>query len=136
MAEKTSKSGKRNTTPPVWEWILAAVGLLLVGGVISTMLYRAYGQEEERPAFEFSIDSVRSTANGYLVEFRLRNTGHQAAAGLVIEGKLKKGAQEVETSSVTLAYAPGNSERQGGLYFTRDPATLDLELRALGYEKP
>lgn len=136
MSEKTSKSRKGQIGPPVWEWIFGAVGLLLVVGTISAMLYRSYGRETMPPSFEISIDSVSPVANGYLIEFSLRNTGTQTAANLVVEGTLEKGGEKVETSSATLAYAPANSERHAGLYFTNDPGAFELVVRPVGYEKP
>ena len=33
-------------------------------------------------------------------------------------------------------YGPGHSARQGGLFFTRDPRTGHLSLRARGYSAP
>ena len=33
-------------------------------------------------------------------------------------------------------YVPGHSVRQGGLFFTRDPRTGHLSLRARGYSAP
>jgi uncharacterized protein (TIGR02588 family) len=45
-----------------------------------------------------------------------------------------RGAPEV--SSVILDYIPGQSAREGGLFFTQDPRSGNLVLRASGYAKP
>jgi uncharacterized protein (TIGR02588 family) len=42
----------------------------------------------------------------------------------------------VETSQATIDYLPQRSERRGGLFFTRNPEGLDLNLRAEGYSEP
>ena len=42
----------------------------------------------------------------------------------------------IETSDTTLDYLPGRSEREGGLFFSRDPRGFDLRLRPKGYMKP
>lgn len=136
MAEKTTSSDRENTKPPVWEWILAALGVVLVGAAIGSTLFRAVTHEASPPSFEISVDSITPSVNGFVVAFRVKNTGSQTAASLNIEADLMKGAEKVETSAATLAYAPANSERRGGLFFTKDPRAFELQIRALGYERP
>ncbi|MBC7898660.1 MAG: hypothetical protein H7070_01285 [Saprospiraceae bacterium] len=135
MAEEKSKGSEKEQTP-VWEWIIAAFGLILVTGAVGTMVYRAAAENPTPPNLSFSIDSIEPTANGYLVKFTVKNTGNRTAAGLNIEGVLKNGEDDAETSSATLTYAPANSVRQGGLFFTKDPNQFNLQIRALGYEQP
>jgi len=140
MAEEKSKNKEENQQrqkkPSVWEWIIAAVGLILVVGSIGLTLYRAITEETTPPILEFSVDSIVPTANGYVVKFQVKNTGNQTAAALTVEGELKNGADSAETSTATLAYAPANSVRQGGLFFTKNPQQFDLQIRATGYEEP
>ena len=140
MAEEKSESKEENQRrqkeTPVWEWIIAAIGLILVVAATGTTLYRAVTEKSTPPILEFSVEAIVPTANGYLVEFRVKNTGNQTAAGLTVEGELKRGEESVETSTATLAYAPANSQREGGLFFTKNPNDFELNIRALGYEKP
>ncbi len=144
MTEEESKNKEENqeenkeqhNKTPVWEWIIAAAGLILVVGSIGLTLYRAITEETTPPILEFSIDSIEPTANGYLVKFQVKNTGNQTAAALTVEGELKNGADSAETSTSTLAYAPANSVRRGGLFFTKNPQQFDLQIRATGYEEP
>ena len=80
----------------------------------------------------------------------MRRSGHQlrlrdlCADGLLpsargaqvkIEGILSGGGAD-EISRVVFDYVPGHSVRQGGLFFTRDPRTGHLSLRARGYPAP
>jgi uncharacterized protein (TIGR02588 family) len=37
---------------------------------------------------------------------------------------------------MTLDYSPPGSEKQAGLFFTRDPRQFQLQVRALGYVEP
>ncbi len=138
MAEEKEKkeNQERQKETPVWEWIIAAVGLILVVAALGTTLYRAVTEESTPPILEISVKAIVPTSNGYLVEFRVKNTGNQTAAALTIEGELKRGAESVETSTASLAYAPANSQREGGLFFTKNPNEFELKIRALGYEKP
>jgi len=141
MAEKSEnkETRERPKKTPVWEWIIAAVGLILVVAALGTTLYRAVIEESTPPILEISVEAIVPTANGYLVNFSVKNNGNQTAAGLTVEGELKteaEGAESVETSSATLAYAPANSRREGGLFFSKNPNEYRLEIRAKGYEKP
>lgn len=141
MAEKSENKEKRERPKktPVWEWIIAAVGLILVVAALGTTLYRAVIEESTPPILEISVEAIVPTANGYLVNFSVKNNGNQTAAGLTVEGELKtdaEGAESVETISATLAYAPANSRREGGLFFSKNPNEYRLEIRAKGYEKP
>ncbi len=141
MTEKSENKEKRERPKktPVWEWIIAAVGFILVVAALGTTLYRAVIEESTPPILEISVEAIVPTANGYLVNFSVKNNGNQTAAGLTVEGELKRGeegAESVETSSATLAYAPANSRREGGLFFSKNPNEYKLEIRAKGYEKP
>ena len=140
MAEEKSKRKEENQgrqkKTPVWEWIIAAAGLILVVAALSTTLYRAITEQSTPPTLEISVEPIEQTTNGYLVKFRVKNTGNQTAAGLIVEGELKNGEESVETSTVTLTYAPANSQREGGLFFTKNPNDFEFQIRATGYEKP
>jgi uncharacterized protein (TIGR02588 family) len=140
MAEEKSTDKKENRERPeetsVWEWIIAAVGLVLVVGAIGSTLYRALTQESTPPQLAVSVDSVQPSGDGFLVKFRVVNSGNQTAAAANIEGELKSGEETAETSSATLTYIPANSERRGGLFFNKNPQQFDLRIRATGYEEP
>lgn len=119
-----------------WEWLIAAVGLILVVGAVGATLYRAVTKELTPPQIKVIYDSSEANGDGYLVKFRVVNRGSQTAAAVTIEGELKNGAESVEISSATLTYAPANSERRGGLYFSKNPQQFDVQIRATGYEEP
>jgi uncharacterized protein (TIGR02588 family) len=117
-------------------WGIALIGLALVMGSIAFMLYEAAAGDTSPPDVTLEVDSVLTTRNGYLVEFRAINNGGSTAEGLTVEGTLQNGTTSVETSNTTIEYVPSHSEREGGLYFTLDPRHYRLQLRAKGYEKP
>lgn len=72
----------------------------------------------------------------YVVEVDVSNAAYRTAASVGIEGVLKQGERDVETSGASLAYVPGESRRRAALIFTRDPRQYRLELRVTGYERP
>lgn len=136
-AQSTQNNGeRRHIVTSLWEWVVAAIGLLLVVGSIGFMVYEGIWGDHSPPAVRIQLDSIAATENGYLVRFRATNSGGSTAEGLTIEGQLSKDDQNVETTETTLDYLPSHSVRKGGLFFTRDPRQFELSIRALGYEEP
>ncbi len=121
---------------PLLEWIMALVGAALIVAAVGFLLYEALTQGDEPPRVVIEVLDVTVQDGRFLVEFDARNTGDETGAGVTIEGQLLQGGEPVETSSVTLPYVPGHSTRKGGLFFTEDPTQYDLQIRALGYERP
>lgn len=127
--------GSSGGTSPI-EWVVAAASALLVLGAVGYLLYEALAEPLTPPAVEVTVEAVRAVGDGYLVEFEAQNRGRTTAAGLVVEGTLRRGAETVETASVTLDYVPAEGSRRGGLYFTEDPRAYALALRPTGYSRP
>jgi uncharacterized protein (TIGR02588 family) len=129
------KQGKIKDAP-LWMWGIALLGLVLVVGSIVFMLYEAVAGDSSPPDVTVRVDSILPTRNGYLVKIRAVNEGGSTAEGLTVEGELRNGTERIETSNTTIEYVPSHSEREGGLFFTLDPQKYELQLRAMGYEKP
>ncbi len=126
---------RHGSTPPL-EWALAAASGAVVLAVVAFLLYEGLGERPTPPDVRVTVESVRPAGPGYLVEFTAENVGQTTAARVEVEGVLRDGARAAETSSATLDYAPPESKRRGGLYFTRDPGEFDLEVRATGFDRP
>jgi uncharacterized protein (TIGR02588 family) len=107
--------------------VLAAVGFLLV---------EAFAGPSRPPLVTVHAESTQPAGAGYLVEIRAVNSGDETAANLAIEGALMRDTTAVETSTVTVDFVPAETERRGGLFFSRDPSLYRLELRAMGYTRP
>lgn len=137
MSEKEDSKQKREiVAPPALEWLAAAFGLVLVVGAIGFMVYQAIAAADTPPNLSVSVDSINPTNSGFLVNFRVNNRGAMTASAVTVEGELKKDGASIETSSATIDYAPSNSERRGGLIFTKNPNDFDFTIRATGYEEP
>ncbi len=134
MATKESK--KQAAAADKMEWIIAVLGMAVLLVALGFILYRAVTHESKPPDLSVSVESVERGEQGYRVDFLVNNSGTQTAAAVVIEGELSNGGQSVEKSNATLAYAPANSTRRGGLYFTNDPRLYEMTIRAGGFEKP
>lgn len=131
-----NKEQQKPRTIRLWEWIVAAAGMTVVLGAIGVSVFRAFTEESTPPSLVVRVDSISPTQGGFLVRFSVINTGNQTAAGLQIEGELRDASTVVESSSMTLTYAPANSSREGGLFFTRNPEELNLSIRPTGYSVP
>lgn len=137
MAHKDSgKNKSQKETPPALEWLVAAIGFILVAGTIGFLIYTAATQADTPPKLSVKTDSVTALENGFLVKFSLYNDGENNAAEVVVEGKITEGGKDLETSSVTIDYSPSHSRREGALLFTKEPKEENFQIRALGYQKP
>lgn len=119
------------------EWIAGAVGVVLLILMIAIVGHDALTRSPEAPAaIAVTPGKVTRTAGGYVVTFTATNKGGGDAAELQIEGQLVAGSGEIETSSATVDYVPGNGATDGGLFFVKDPTQGRLKLRPLGYQAP
>ena len=121
---------------PIWSWVAAALGLILVAGSVGFMLYQHFAENRTPPLVAIEVQSVVPSGKGYVVTIDVTNRGNEVASGLVIEGVLTEAATPVETSTITIDYVPSGSHRQAGLYFTRDPGRFNLEIQPKGYVDP
>ena len=70
---------------PVTEWIVAALGVMLVAGTIGYLVWLAMSRDETPPDVRVVADGVVALQDGWLVQFRAANAGGQAAAEVLIE---------------------------------------------------
>lgn len=128
---------RKDSGTPILEWISVAIGFVLTLAMLGFIGWQALTSTgEEPPAVEVRIERIAPAAGGWVVEIAAVNSSPATAAAVQIEGELKEGERVLATSQMTLDYVPGNSERQGGLFFRDNPEAYNLEIRALGYAKP
>jgi uncharacterized protein (TIGR02588 family) len=130
---KTKKQSVHSSTQTRW---LAALGLLFVLGSFAMLLRESFVDQPTDAEITIRVDEIRPTGQGHLVGLTIRNAGNATAASLSVEGVLKRGATDVETSLVTVDYVAAGSERGAALLFTNDPRQGELTVRAKGYIEP
>ena len=137
-AERNSNQGHQQAAEsiPVAEWIAAAIGLALVLGALWVLLSHGLSGDQKPPDVSLRVVEVQRTTGGWLVQFEARNGGDETASELGVRGELVAGDSAMETAETTLDFLPGGSTRDGGLFFTRDPASAQLRLTAMGYRDP
>jgi uncharacterized protein (TIGR02588 family) len=135
MADR--QEGGRDSRGKLWlEGIAATLGALLTLGTLAAILWDAW-RDSGRPAFVVvEPRSITEAERGFVMQLRAENRGDHAAAQVLVQGELKRGEEVLETSETTFDHVPGHSYRDGGLFFTQDPRTFAVEVRALGYVDP
>ena len=128
--------GQREERTPLLEWLAAGLGLILALGVLGFVGYHAIWGADSPPQVTVEVQPVRPFEGGYRVEIRAVNLGGSTAAQVRIEGELRENGRVVATGGTLFSFVPPASERQGGLFFRRDPRELRLDVRAAGYTRP
>lgn len=122
---------------PLLEWIAAGVGLIFLLFLLGAIGYDGVtGSSREAPEISIRAGKIIKTGTGYLVSFEAINTGGGTAAMLELKGELIKDKVVVESSHATIDYVPLHGKAEGGLFFSRDPRKMDLEIRPLGFQTP
>ena len=135
--KSNGEAKKKKAGPSLLEWLSGAVGALLAIFMLGFTTYEALDESTKRPPL-LQVEAVSAAKAGgsYIIEVQVSNRSGQTAAAVEVEGELSLDGQSVETSSATLSYVPGDSERTAGLVFTHDPRNHELRLRVTGYEQP
>lgn len=128
------KSAARRTA--ALESIFGFLGAVLAAATVGTILWKGVTDTAGKPAVEARVLGVEAQGNLFLAEIELFNRGDAAAAGIEVEGRLKRGGQTVETATATFDYLPSQSRRQGGLYFSEDPGSGTLNVAPKSYTTP
>lgn len=122
---------------PILEWVCAALGGLLAAATLTVIALQIPGSDDTAaPELRVEVTGVMPAAFGALVRITVSNAARRTAAGVEVEGRLEEGGRTIETSRVTFDYVPRGSATRGGLWFTRDPASYTLTVRAVGYSEP
>lgn len=129
------QTAKAEQQVPWLEWVASGVGLLLVLGIFGVIGWQAFNGATTPPVITVKVENVAPVEGGYRVLFQALNGSGEAAAQVEVEGKVSTDGGE-EVSRVVLDYVPGHSERHGGLFFTHDPRSGTLAVRATGFVAP
>lgn len=123
------KKAAPHTRPPVLEWIMGGLGLLLTLAVLAIILREGLSAGGP-PVIEPALQAVHGDPGRWRAEIEVRNTGPTTAAAVEIEGVLGD-----ETAAATLDYVPAGGRETITLGFTADPRA-GLELHARGWTEP
>jgi uncharacterized protein (TIGR02588 family) len=120
-----------------FEWVVFAVGLVLVVGTLAYLAYDAATIEDAPPSIEVRAGQAVERPHNFIVPVTLVNHGDQTAEGVQIEVVLETGGAEKERGEFTVAFLPRRSTREGWVAFQTDPRTAErVKARVVGYVKP
>jgi uncharacterized protein (TIGR02588 family) len=120
---------------PLAERILGAVSAAVIVVLMGYLVVRALANDGTPPDIVVELRGVTQVGAAWLVEVEATNLGSSPATDLEIEGEMP-GPGGSERRSVVLEYVPARASRRGGLYFSGDPRTRPLTLRAVGFRAP
>lgn len=131
------EQGQEQQRPSTAEWVVGIVCALVVLTAVGYLFYQALSGPSTPPMITVRVEQVvPMRSGGYLVEIRARNEGSGTASSLHVEGTLMRDTTAVEKSTATIGFVPGETEREGGLFFTKDPRKYRLEVRPTGFDRP
>lgn len=122
--------------PSAWEWLVAAIGLVLLVASIGYLTYDAVAGNGDVPVPTLRVTGIEPQGTHFLVRLQVVNAGRATAADLRVDGELRRDGEVVERSETTFDYLPGRSAREAGLFFRHDPRALELVLTARSYQQP
>lgn len=136
MGEKQAKPAPFLERTPILEWVMAALGLVLVLGAIGFLTWEGLHTDDRSPVLSARTRGVTPTPHGYVVDVEVRNESHVTASAVEVEGVLATGAGAEEEVALTFDYVPGLGRRQGSMTFRQDPRGRPLTLQVKGQVDP
>ena len=133
-SDSHGRAGAR--APALLEWLVALVGLVLLCASVGYLTYQAVAAKPGSPDPVVEVVAVEAQGTRFLVRVRVSNRASEPAAALKVAGLLTRDGRLIERRETELDYLPGKSWREGGLFFSRDPAGFELEIRPESYRTP
>lgn len=133
----SGEPGREKQQPSRAEWVVGIVCAIVVLAAVGYLFYEALSGPSTPPMITVRVEQVvPMRSGGYVVEIRARNEGSSTASSLHVEGTLMRDTTTVEKSSATINFVPAETEREAGLFFTKDPRKYRLEVRPTGFDRP
>ncbi|EKE44899.1 hypothetical protein OCGS_0934 [Oceaniovalibus guishaninsula JLT2003] len=133
---RSRRPPKRHLGTSKPEAAVAALGALLVVGLVGYMLLHALSSPDGPPRFDYTYAIDTTGPDAKLVRFTIRNTGGRTAASVAVSVALSSDGQVVEEGDAEFDYVPQGASREGGIYFLNDPAAHDVTIRVTSFVRP
>lgn len=118
------------------EWVVFAVGLILVSATIGYLVYAGASMGHEPPSIEVRLGTPERRQFNFLVPVTVINHGDETAEGVRIEVVMENGGELIGRAELDVAFLPRHATRQGWVTFEQDPRAAQLKGRVLGYQRP
>ncbi len=134
-SQQRAKNGEASEIPFL-EWIVGALGVMIVAAAVGVLLYEAIAGDKSPPDIKLTVQTTVQRQNGFLVKIRADNIGGEPAARVEITAELLESGKVVEASGTQFEHLPPRSAHEAGVFFQRDPRHVEIRLQARGYEDP
>ena len=129
-----------------FEWIVFAVGLVLVTATLAYLVYEGATMGSSPPSLEVRLGTPEQRSHSFIVPVTVinqpgggavpwANHGDKTAGSIRIEVLMESGEKR-ERGEVDIPFLPRGATREGWVTFEQDPRTTQLKARVLGYEEP
>jgi uncharacterized protein (TIGR02588 family) len=115
------------------EYVVGALGGLLVLLLIAFLAYQAVAVRESGPDLTVEVTAVEEVGAGYQVHLTVTNDGGTTAETVHLGGSLTRDGEQVGGASASVAYVPPESRRDAVLVFSTDPRDGELTVGVEGY---
>jgi len=119
-----------------FEWIVFALGLILVSSTLGYLIYAGTSMGQEPPSLEVRLGTPEQRQFNFIVPVTVVNHGDETAEGVRIEVVMESGGEEKARGEFDVPFVPRHATREGWVTFEQDPSTAQLKARVLGYQKP
>jgi uncharacterized protein (TIGR02588 family) len=119
-----------------FEWIVFALGLLLVFSTLGYLIYAGASMGHEPPSLEVRLGTPEQRQFNFIVPVTVVNHGDETAEGVRIEVVMESGGEVKERGEFDLPFVPRHATREGWVTFEQDPRTAQLKARVQGYQRP
>ncbi|HEU4681064.1 MAG TPA: hypothetical protein VFS51_04920 [Gemmatimonadales bacterium] len=126
---------KRALDKNALEWIVFAVGLILVAATLVYLIREASTRGSSPPELVVDLGSPQQVAEGFQVPVTVVNRGERVAQDVSVTITLAAGTER-EEAVLTIGFLPHQSRHDGWVTFRGDPKEGNLEVGPVGYASP
>ena len=118
------------------EWAVFGISAAIIAVLAGFIALDATRDGSPTPEIHIETGAPIARGDRFAVPVLVTNRGRETAEGLRVEIALRDGQRDVEVAEVTFAFVPRASHREAWALFRKDPRGMEIETRALGFEKP
>jgi uncharacterized protein (TIGR02588 family) len=119
-----------------FEWIVFALGLILVSSTLVYLIYAGASMGHEPPSLEVRLGTPEQRQFNFIVPVTVVNHGDETAEGVRIEVVMESGGEVKARGEFDVPFVPRHATREGWVTFEQDPRTAQLKARVRGYQRP
>ncbi len=116
------------------EWALFGVSSAVILAVVTLLVAQWAVAASGPPAFRAIAEPMRQVNGQYQVPVTVENIGNEAAAGVIVTGKLRLRGQETAAEQ-TLDFLSPDQKATVTFAFDRDPRSGELSVSVTGFRE-